>query len=108
MCVRIHLFCILLWILNSILKLCLMQTLLQEENLDLAFKAGESVGITATLVRQFRHCTSDNFKSIVGVAEELLVFLQCLPVTDCGGDAEGRWSRLAEGSGLCGKYFPSL
>lgn len=32
---------------------------LQKENLDLAFKTGESVGVTATLVSHFTQYTSD-------------------------------------------------
>ncbi len=39
-------------------KLLLTRMFLQKENLDLAFKTGESVGITATLVSHFTHYTS--------------------------------------------------
>lgn len=78
---------------------------LQKENLDLAFKTGESVGITATLVRHFTQYTSDGFKPVVSTG---LIISSLHVVTDAGGDAEDRRAGLAEGPGLRRKHFPSL
>lgn len=89
----------------------LLTLFLQKENLDLAFKTGECVGITATLVRWVTQYISGlrYFESCLKLkVSAVFLFLHAKCVAESGGHAESGWARLAEGSGLCGKRFPSL
>lgn len=90
--------------MQKVLQNCLFS---QKENLDLAFKTGASVGISASLVRCFTQLSLLAYlENCLKLVCFCILYINC--VTDSGGDAEGGRARLAEGPGLRRKHFPSL